>query len=886
VCSSDLKDANDMEAMDTDTLQQELLDLLILLQNMNPLHLAALCKFVHHTKEELLVGDLTELLKRASAAQIDKMVAMTVAGPSLPGQPPTQPQQGGSGGDDQDPSVLEMEKLPKELVNSFGLLFQLYQLHQLLGKLSILQLMKIFEFVPPGVPQVQQLQLLQQLQQLLGQLLPETLISLHQELEATQGAEQHQVLSQLLQLRKEHFHLYQPLRMLLQLETEELLGMQEILPKLQPIQMLQLLALLQLQPFDVLELKRLFQPQPPEPLDISGQTIEAHSPSAELLTPSPSFSSQKKRWNLRIIEQPPEKSVYKRNLKPNPTVQLVEDEENSMETNLYVAPILIRCDTLEEKSKLMTGNKPVKVAPGRVVSFRRLKITSTSHQQGESLFAIKFELRRYHGNEYEILDFVQSNPICVLSHSTQLRPASSTTATVTEVIPYSGSTQGGTRVAVLGNNFVDSPSARVRFDNTDVMPTFHGPRTLICVTPQHQPGIVSVRVSNDSKVWSPTAASFTYEERKTPSEQAQSAEVRQRFDLGIDIASSICEAAWQGGFETVKDIAERNPDAANAIDDRNYSPLHYTSSLGHHDTTAYLLEHGAFVHARDGAGNTPMHWACYANNREDVELFVEHGANMNLPNIDGATPLHIAASFGHMHIVSYLAHHGARLNLASLDGDTALHRAAAMDFVDVTRELITHGAHLDVRDNEGDTPLHYAVREEQLSSVAALLSGGASPSPQNDELETPLHLAVLSSDDAIARHLLQAGANPNARDRLGRTPLHEACINCHHAAVSALIEAGAKLEVKDIAGRTALQYAIESGADASVSTILVAGGQLPMSLTPHDAPKQYPLFASTCIGKEMCPKEALACTFSAGGACELPTLGGAEQRLLFRTAAF
>ena len=194
-----------------------------------------------------------------------------------------------------------------------------------------------------------------------------------------------------------------------------------------------------------------------------------------------------------------------------------------METNLYIAPILIRCDTLEEKSKLMTGNKPVKVAPGRVVSFRRLKITSTSHQQGESLFAIKFELRRYHGNEYEILDFVQSNPICVLSHSTQLRPgnclyfffsafpspsnifskasaASSTTASVTEVIPYSGSTQGGTRVAVLGNNFVDSPSARVRFDNTDVMPTFHGPRTLICVTPQHQPGIVSVRVSNDSKV--------------------------------------------------------------------------------------------------------------------------------------------------------------------------------------------------------------------------------------------------------------------------------------------------------------------------------------------------------------------------------------------------
>ena len=58
----------------------------------------------------------------------------------------------------------------------------------------------------------------------------------------------------------------------------------------------------------------------------------------------------------------------------------------------------------------------------------------------------------------------------------------------TQVIPYSGTIAGGTRVAVLGTNFVDSPSARVRFDNIDVMPVFHGPRTLICTTPPHHSG--------------------------------------------------------------------------------------------------------------------------------------------------------------------------------------------------------------------------------------------------------------------------------------------------------------------------------------------------------------------------------------------------------------
>jgi hypothetical protein len=82
---------------------------------------------------------------------------------------------------------------------------------------------------------------------------------------------------------------------------------------------------------------------------------------------------------------------------------------------------------------------------------------------------------------------------------------------ITEVIPPVGPPNGGTRVAVLGNNFVDSPAARIRFDTTDVMPMFHGPGTLICHTPQHTPGTVSVRVCNSTKKWSETSATFTYD---------------------------------------------------------------------------------------------------------------------------------------------------------------------------------------------------------------------------------------------------------------------------------------------------------------------------------------------------------------------------------------
>lgn len=47
--------------------------------------------------------------------------------------------------------------------------------------------------------------------------------------------------------------------------------------------------------------------------------------------------------------------------------------------------------------------------------------------------------------------------------------------TINEIIPNSGPTCGGTRVVIIGSNFVDSPAARIKFDQTDVMPIFHGP---------------------------------------------------------------------------------------------------------------------------------------------------------------------------------------------------------------------------------------------------------------------------------------------------------------------------------------------------------------------------------------------------------------------------
>jgi len=102
-----------------------------------------------------------------------------------------------------------------------------------------------------------------------------------------------------------------------------------------------------------------------------------------------------------------------------------------------------------------------------------------------------------------------SNSIFVVSH-VSLLAVKQTLPVVTEVVPFCAPSSGLTRVVILGNNFIESPTTRVKFDNIEVIPFFHGPKTLICHVPQHKSGSISVTVCNTPNAWSTTSARFTY----------------------------------------------------------------------------------------------------------------------------------------------------------------------------------------------------------------------------------------------------------------------------------------------------------------------------------------------------------------------------------------
>eukprot|EP01120_Amphizonella_sp_Union-15-10_P003169 TRINITY_DN1354_c0_g1_i1.p1 TRINITY_DN1354_c0_g1~~TRINITY_DN1354_c0_g1_i1.p1 ORF type:complete len:612 (-),score=110.23 TRINITY_DN1354_c0_g1_i1:173-2008(-) len=220
-------------------------------------------------------------------------------------------------------------------------------------------------------------------------------------------------------------------------------------------------------------------------------------------------------FQLRIVKHPPAKTVYQRILKPFPSIMLLGPGANENSNNLFVEASLLRSDSDVELPLCLDGNRIIRISGGVFATFKKLKILSTSQQQG-TLFRLKFQLKKYVGNVFEILPtvFVTSNPIEVFSHTHYLserKNASPPPPNVTEILPNHGTCTGNTRVAILGSNFFNSPNLRVRFGDSVVTSTFHESGTLICTTPPcNGERIVKVRVSNDGKDFCQTFATFSF----------------------------------------------------------------------------------------------------------------------------------------------------------------------------------------------------------------------------------------------------------------------------------------------------------------------------------------------------------------------------------------
>lgn len=87
---------------------------------------------------------------------------------------------------------------------------------------------------------------------------------------------------------------------------------------------------------------------------------------------------------------------------------------------------------------------------------------------------------------------------------------------VTALLPYFGSVQGGTLISIHGNDFFFSNSLRARFGNTSVSVFFVSPQELRCISPSSFPGEKTVVIGDrDKKFPSGTDLIFTYTDTPT-----------------------------------------------------------------------------------------------------------------------------------------------------------------------------------------------------------------------------------------------------------------------------------------------------------------------------------------------------------------------------------
>lgn len=175
------------------------------------------------------------------------------------------------------------------------------------------------------------------------------------------------------------------------------------------------------------------------------------------------------------------------------------------------------------------------------------------------------------------------------------------------------------------------------------------------------------------------------------------------------------------------------------------------------------------IQSLDSTGLTPLHWAVQRENLADARLLIEHGAYIDARDPYHETPLHYAAKSGNVEIVRALLISKCAVDSPNADDMTPLHYACksnASESTKVVDILLQHGAVPDNRNAIGRTVLNSLVRINHLRPVTSveakimlLVRAGASLNLADCEGLTPLgHASRTSSDGTVFRILYDLGA--------------------------------------------------------------------------------------------------------------------------------
>jgi len=193
------------------------------------------------------------------------------------------------------------------------------------------------------------LTILQKLQQLFTRTNIDSLLHLQQEINNSVNGHHHmnmggygapsmngislQQICETLEIKTEEYFLASCLKILLQTDELTLTSLVDSFPKFQPLQLIQLSLLPFKNIYEILDLK--------SNLCSLSSTFQFYTPLPVSLTFNYQLPDPTKPIELKVVDQPPEKAVYRRNVKPPPSV-MFEGDSKLLNGNYYVHTTLLR----------------------------------------------------------------------------------------------------------------------------------------------------------------------------------------------------------------------------------------------------------------------------------------------------------------------------------------------------------------------------------------------------------------------------------------------------------------------------------------------------------------------------------------------------------------
>jgi len=143
----------------------------------------------------------------------------------------------------------------------------------------------------------------------------------------------------------------------------------------------------------------------------------------------------------------------------------------------------------------------------------------------------------------------------------------------------------------------------------------------------------------------------------------------------MNTATEFFDACRRNDLSTVQALYRQDPSLIEIADARGFTPLILAVYNEAPEVVAFLIAHGADLHAQDASGNTALMGVCFKGYQRIAQQLLNAGADVNQRNANGATALTFAATFGHLQLAEWLLQRGADLGLRDSRGKSPLDHA-------------------------------------------------------------------------------------------------------------------------------------------------------------------------------------------------------------------